>query len=431
MQDDMNKNIKIAQLPRNKTKPQATVTAPQQSKPVSTTHAPQPNFINQNTAKPGQVNWNDSYRSIYDMQEQIIALHDDLNKDKDFAAFQGSKQKDTTATGPESNNSAFLNFMLKNFNQGDVTQHNIGDKDVSNYDEALNNRIKGKDTFDIRKIMDSIKNIGGHKPGGLTKPDGKWGPLTNDALKNIYIFAAAMSNIQKELDIKLEPLDLRGLANVPAKDTDIDNLEKAKRAPIIAENIKKLRLFFSEFKKNVFENPEYRNLIDQKSKFPTSIGVKSKSVVPTQNAIDPYKIVKSDGQFYEGKFEGHDVKFNPDIKKWEYIDENSIGNNSKLKVRQDIDTYKAFTEGKAGPQAVFYINRSLSSTDNAFDKNNNMGVSLTDISSSKNFKEFLSKHNVTIDNKPAILNKDTLLKAYNKIKEMIDKGQIQLAKVAV
>lgn len=376
--------------------------------------------------------WNEAYRNIYDMQQEVLNLHDDISSDPDFASGPS-----TVKTAPETGNSAFLNFMLDNYAQGETIQYDLKDPEGAKYYgkgkeitdssgktyKGFGAGAKGKETYDIRKIMDSIKAIGQHVPGKVAKPDGRWGEYTNNALKNVSVFASAMVTLQKDLNLPSESYsqkDSSELASfIPSNSSEISLQDKTKRAVQITANIKKLRALFAEFKTKVFENPDYKTLIAQKNKFPTSIGPggfgEKKSLFPIQKSIDPTKVEVNPSNKYEGKFETHDVFFDVNQNKWKYVDPNAnLLGKSKL-TKEDQDTFSKNTV------PVFYINRALSSEPGsaAFDKTNNAGVTLKDIANLDSFKEFLKAKNITIDNQPAISNKNTILKAYNKIKESV------------
>lgn len=171
----------------------------------------------------------------------------------DQSAFQAGYGKDM-----------FSNFMIGHYlTQGDV-------KGVEYDTNPDTKKILDKKPSDLKSmfvIVDSLQRIGSEKSEQFA--DGKWGPRTNNALKNISAIATAVMKLGTELDMKSEAMDTKKIAElkglIPNNDTDMDINQKIANAPKVTEIINGVRGLFLDFKQQVFMDPTYRNFITGKA----------------------------------------------------------------------------------------------------------------------------------------------------------------------
>ena len=317
-----------------------------------------------------------SYRnSIVEMQQRIINLHKTLSADPSFG-----KGKGTTISADQSDHNPFLNFIFDNYmSSQSATQHDLTNPNYAKDDtrekgntQGFGKSQKGKEAYDIRKVIDSLQAVGVHTTQQAeAKPDGDWGPRTNAALNNVVTFANTIFNLQKDLGLKSTKLsqeDIQAIQkNVPAKDTEISGQEKAQRAAILSQLIERVNLGFNEFKEQVFNNKDYKALIDQSSKFPTKIGGGVGKTLSPQDKLKEVEMAKA------GK------------------------------------SNKNFT----------YINRDLTVGPQKFDNTNFIGLPLSIFTNKDNFIKFLKEQQITIDGKPAWSSNESILKVINKFKQLV------------
>ena len=102
-----------------------------------------------------------------------------------------------------------------------------------------------------------------------------------------------------------------------------------------------------------------------------------------------------------------DIFWNVKAQKWEFV-------NYKLTSQKQINAYKLNRE-----RPLASVTGQMSTNLNAF-KSPGIPVTLEDLSSSNNFKNWLNFHKITFDGQIAANNKKLMAKALNKVKEAIN-----------
>jgi hypothetical protein len=156
---------------------------------------------------------------VMKMQEAMASFYDTL---KTYKLFSQLPHETENATKNPQGSDTFLTFMLNRYiNKSDT----IGKQDMS--------FKEGTKPFDLTKLIDTFNSF-----ANGNRPDGKWGPMTNNALKNIYAFIQAMMSMMKKVGVNQEVFtdkDLETLkAGIPANPNKISNQEE------MASNIAKL-----------------------------------------------------------------------------------------------------------------------------------------------------------------------------------------------
>ena len=224
-----------------------------------------------NVKQPAQysANISESSNEIKEMQQAIIDFGNVVSE-HDFASLTpGPTQQDDKQGHNLDGHNSFGNFLVNRY----ISQSMPEGKQFQNVKEKVPVRMEAA-TPDksIRAIIATIKRIGQYSDE--KKPDGNWGPRTNNALKQIlgfgkalYLLKADMSS-SKELDVlsrDFTPSVLESL--IPNKDTDISLDEKNSRAPNIVEQIKKIKNLYLDFEKNTLNNDKYKDIIAQNKPF--------------------------------------------------------------------------------------------------------------------------------------------------------------------
>ncbi len=298
------------------------------------------------------------------MQEQIIAFYKDLQS----SSFSSAKTDADFNEGYE----PFLNYMMEDYTKksslGEGTQYLDQPSHAYKGRAEEAQSFKGKHAWSLRKLLESLSKVGSHSPKGESKADGKWGVMTNAALKNIVAFAETMIGMQKDVgvsgDYKIS--DLQNLSSLIPENPKANQLvsptvtDKAKE---ITVHIKKIRNLWKLFKDQVFEQGKggFGDNTSQSKGFPAA--VKSKKTGPAINNMT--------------------------------TEQQSRFLNIVTKPAGVIPTNLSATNIGDGPGQV---------------KTYNVSITYSDLSNMDSFKKFLDKNNVTVNNKPASENLPLALK---------------------
>jgi hypothetical protein len=128
-----------------------------------------------------------SSNSIAEMQKSI---HECMTTINQYGSAQGN---DSMSKQTKSFHDFVMNFYV-------APNPKSGQKHDDN--QAINNFNPNDHKQNIRSLQDfnsSLKYIG--SPGNEVNPDGSWGPRTNNALKNIWVYLEAMNGVTKDLKI--------------------------------------------------------------------------------------------------------------------------------------------------------------------------------------------------------------------------------------
>ncbi len=128
------------------------------------------------------------------------------------------------------------------------------------------------DLIEMDYVVDGLKRIGGAK-NELTA-DNYWDFRTNNALKNIYAFAYALLNVEKDFGKGAGKIfnatDLKSMhENIPMNVKDpsrsISSEDKIAKAEALTPLIEKLGKYYEHYVKKIALNPYYRTYIEKKS----------------------------------------------------------------------------------------------------------------------------------------------------------------------
>lgn len=208
---------------------------------------------------------------ISQMQEKMIALGNQVQgqlKVEDIAKMNQPAQPggQPTAT-PEAQEAAgrdsFGDFMAKMM-RGSGAQEFNPDPNARQMGQKRPSSPSRMWVF-----MDTVKRVGGVK--NEVKPDGVWGPRTNQGLLNIRAYAAALLNLAGQFGVPIKSYSQQNLEEfvVPRVDTEISQADKVKSAPIIGEHLDAIGQMFQEFKDGVLENPHFETYINDTTPFAT------------------------------------------------------------------------------------------------------------------------------------------------------------------
>jgi hypothetical protein len=164
----------------------------------------------------------------------------------------------------EHGSDSFLTTMMnRHVNKSDI----VGTEDMS-----VQGAQAGKQS-DLIKLLESLKTFG----KGLNKPDGAWGPYTNNALKNLYAITRAMLEMLPNLDINQDVYtdkDLEELKeNIPQDPKKIQDADSS--ATAITKNIAKIKMLLGSFVNGTTgENSKLAPYINQQKPFETNFNKK-------------------------------------------------------------------------------------------------------------------------------------------------------------
>lgn len=175
----------------------------------------------------------------------------------------------------------FMNFLVNNYmNSAKLSGQQV--INVDNRNPAKLNTAKLNDNF--KGVLQSITTIG--SSGAEQRPDGNWGPKTNNGLKQIYALAYALMKVQHDMDMEVPSYtdaDLNELySNIP-QDINININEKIKRASIINKNLKKFEAVYDNFRDKVLNDPNYSAHITQNKPLITA-----KKEIKNTNSLNEY-----------------------------------------------------------------------------------------------------------------------------------------------
>lgn len=196
----------------------------------------------------------------------IVAMQQALvNLSKDMASHNIHDVADRTTDKGElvSGSNPFMTFLVTSY----LNKAKTSGKQLVNTDLKQPVRMDtAKENDNLKGVLNTINRIG--TPGTEQRPDGVWGPRTNNALKQIYALAYAMMELKKDMGLTVEGYsdsDLEELHSlVPDDINTVKNInEKVSKALGITKNLNKLRGLYDNFRETVLNDPNYRAHIAQ------------------------------------------------------------------------------------------------------------------------------------------------------------------------
>lgn len=334
-----------------------------------------------------------SIKDVKEMQQEIIAFHNDLQK----SSFTQAGAKNTRESYEP-----FLTYLLDNYAKKsglDLTQYNSNDPTAAA--DARTGEFESwrkQYAWGMRQILDSLNRVGEHKPNKDTIPDGFWGILTNRALQNVAAFAHSLVELSKDIKIPNSFYTNKDLAKfetlipVDPKD-DKTRVSDTSNALIIRDHIRKIRELWKYLKEKLFEpTGQYGKQTGQEIGFPATIS--SKKINPLHQDLKKIFIENKDKEEYPKEMAGGLLFPVSPTQRWEEIYDKSIGTIPSNLTSQDVsDKYEI---GKAYSRPV--------------------ELKVGDLSSIDKFKKFLDQNQVRINGRPASSN---LSEAVVKVKSLL------------
>lgn len=250
--------------------------------------------------------------SIVKMQTDLTNLASTVNKEigANALAAPAAKPGITPATPGQATDEqkeaagrvAFSNFITEHYmNQSDVKGVEF---DPDHNKTQLVDKDPSKPTR-MSVVMDTMSRTGG--PNAESKPDGKWGPRTNSALRNAY--ALAFSLLKMATDFKLNPPprsyseadlgELKGL--IPAQAGDISLTTKMTNAKQISKHLEAIINLFTEVKNRILEKPAYKSYIEGTQAYATYQKDTSPSPQMIQDLDKKFTNMKVNGNGADGR----------------------------------------------------------------------------------------------------------------------------------
>ena len=210
-------------------------------------------------------------QDIMQMQNAIKSLYETFkhypmfNRPKDYKQMDRNPNTTEYEKDFEHGSDSFLASMMNRH----VKMEDVGSEGVP------------KQMQDIVSLIESLNTFN----KGNAKPDGIWGPYTNNAVKNTYTIAKAMMSMLNALQIKQESYtdqDLEELKNNIQDDPrKLENPSES--AKVIVKNIAKIKMLLGSFVNGTTgKNSKLAPYINQQKAFELNYGKKpsdSKSLI--------------------------------------------------------------------------------------------------------------------------------------------------------
>ena len=243
--------------------PGATKSAPQSSNDI-------PSIPTNQTSRAPSISQYPRSTSIQQMQTALQSLYGAFknypmfNKKPDYREQDKGQRGAEYGENFEHGSDSFLTTMMnRHVNKSDM----VGTADMS-----VQGAQAGK-SADLIKLLESLKSFG----KGLNKPDGAWGPYTNNALKNLYAITKAMMDMLATLNVKQDAYTSKDLeelkSSIPEDPKQNQNADES--AATITKNIAKIKMLLGSFVNGTTgENSKLAPYINQEKAFETSFNKK-------------------------------------------------------------------------------------------------------------------------------------------------------------
>lgn len=251
---------------------------PGAAKPVnSPASADIPTPTTQQNLTPSRVVAPSQYASSTAIQQMQEALQNLYGTFKNYPMFNKKPDYRETDKGQagaeytksyEHGNDTFLTSMLNRH----VSKSDVAGVENLSGTNTPQNQEEGKFS-NLIQLIETLKTFG----RGSNKPDGSWGPYTNNALKNLYAITQAMVSIMNNLNLKQDVYtnkDLEELKeNIPADPKKLENANKS--AITITKNIAKIKMLLGSFVNGTTgKDSKLTPYINQQKPFETTFGKK-------------------------------------------------------------------------------------------------------------------------------------------------------------
>jgi hypothetical protein len=232
-----------------------------------------------NTAPHGGAvgNTNSATAAIKTMQQAMQAF---ANKVTSYSSTIEKGSGPPAKPGGKPTDKEVINDDRKDFNDF-ITEQYLATSDVKGVEwskdpKTTSQADKAKqqtDLIEMDYVIDGLRRIGSPKTSELNT-DNFWDFRTNNALKNIYAFAYALMNVEKDFGKGAAKVfnasDLKAMnENIPMNMKDpsrtLSSEDKVTRAEALTPLIEKLGNFYDHYVKKIALNPYYRTYIEKKS----------------------------------------------------------------------------------------------------------------------------------------------------------------------
>jgi hypothetical protein len=233
--------------------------SPVQDSPTGTPIADTENGtgIRQAPSPADQVGTGRGSKEIAKMQKSLVNLANEViaQINPDQLADRGSQQGQK-AEGRDS----FADFLAKYMRNSEVQA-------VEFSPDPTKTKVSEKEPREASKmswVMDTMRRIGGQKNEFVV--DGIWKERTNAALRNACALANALFVLASSLQVEQNAYSQDQLENlneaIPQKDTDIGITKKIGLADPITTHIDAIREMYKQIKRQVLQNPKYKDYIE-------------------------------------------------------------------------------------------------------------------------------------------------------------------------
>lgn len=233
-------------------------------------------------------------KAIQDFADAAVKYRRSKNPKKDTKGrVVLEKGKPVYEIDPADDRRDFNDFLVENFS-ANADIH--GDEYSPNSEDVSKDSKLPTDIIQLNNVIDGLKRIGPGEKESMS--DGVWDFRTNNAVKNIYAFAAALVAASEALIVggtandpnMFKRADLQALGKaIPKEDNPASKLSQqdlSNSAKIITSLVKKLTRFFDFYSKKIMNHPAYKRYIesdpDRNPNAPPLFSVKP-------GGVDPYK----------------------------------------------------------------------------------------------------------------------------------------------
>jgi len=199
------------------------------------------------------------------MQEAMADIASHISQYINYdALIQGMQANQATHEGAKTvGKDAFSNFMVDSFLRSAPTKGVEFDPDL---EKKVVSEKTPSDLKYMHLVLETLKRIGG--ASAEFNADGKWGPRTNNGLKNIAAISDALLKIGEAFNFTATSFDKNSETKlnslIPNNDIDLTDDQRKNNAKEITPLLFDLKKMFVEFRDNVMKSPYHKSYIEGK-----------------------------------------------------------------------------------------------------------------------------------------------------------------------
>lgn len=202
--------------------------------------------------------------TIIKMQNALQALSNDVTSQinlQQVASGDPAQEKEAKARD------AFGVFLTKNYMRNTKIKGLEYDPDPNVTDVS---QKRPDDPTRMSIVMDTMYRVGNPKKGERFA-DGQWGPRTNAAIRDVYVFASGLLDFVDDVNrfatkkIQIQSYNrgsLQNLAGMATMDNSLTPAQKAEAAPLVIQHVQAIQNMYDEVKTQILEYPAYRQFIE-------------------------------------------------------------------------------------------------------------------------------------------------------------------------